>query len=216
MKSYVVIGLGRFGSKAATALYEYGEDVIAIDIHEELVNSVADHVTRAVTADAKNKEALIQLGVADCDCAIVALGTNFASSVLITMNLISLGVKKVICKAHDDTHKEILEKLGASKVIFPERDAAEKIARSLTSPNFLEFIELSDEYGIIEISPPKSWVGKKLHELNIRNRHNVNIIAIVNGEKIRASVNADYVIDKDEKLVILGEYGALNQIKRIK
>lgn len=216
MKSYVIIGLGRFGSKAATALYEYGEDVIAIDLNEKLVNSIANNVTRAVTADAKSKETLIQLGVADCDCAIVAVGTNFASSVLITMNLISIGVKRVICKAHDDTHKEILEKLGANKVIFPERDAAEKIARSLTSPNFLEFIELSDEYGIIEIAPPKSWIGKKIHELNIRNRHNVNIIALKSKEKTKAFVNADHVVEIDEKLVILGEYSALNQIKKIK
>lgn len=216
MKSFAVIGLGRFGSSIARSLYNSGADVIAIDIHEELVNSLADDVTRAVTADAKNKDVLRKLGVDECDCVIVALGTNFSASVLVTMNVVSLGVKNVICKAHDDTHREILEKLGANKVIQPERDVAEKTARSLTSPNFLEFIELSDEYSIIEIAPPKSWVGKEIRELNVRNRYNVNIIAIKKGEKINVSVPADYCINSDIRLVLLGEFDAINQIKRIK
>lgn len=216
MKSYAVIGLGRFGSSIARSLYKSGADVIAIDVHEELVNSIADDVTRAVTADCKNKEDLRRLGVDECDCVIVALGTNFASSVLITMNVISLGVKYVICKAHDSTHREILEKLGANKVIQPERDVAEKTARSLTSPNFLEFIELSDEFSIIEIAPPKSWVGREVRELNVRNKYNVNIIAVKKGDKVNVSVSADYRISNDIKLVLLGEFDAINQIKRIK
>lgn len=216
MKSYAVIGLGRFGSSIAKSLYNSGADVIAIDIHENLVNRIADDVTRAVTADARNKEDLRRLSVDECDCVIVALGTNFASSVLITMNVVSLGVKNVICKAHDDTHREILEKLGANKVIIPERDAAEKTARALTSPNFFEFIELSDEFSIIEIAPPKSWIDKKIHELNIRNKYKVNLVAVKKNDKINVSISADYIITGDTKLFLLGEYDAINQIKSIK
>ena len=216
MKSYAVIGLGRFGTKIATSLYEYGEDVIAIDNNEELVNEIADNVTRAATADAKNKSELLHLGVAECDCAIVALGSDLAASVLVTMNVKSLVVKHIICKAHDDTHREILEKLGADKVIIPERDVAVKTARALASPDFLEFIDLSEEYGIIEVVPPKPWVGKTIRELNIRNKYGVNIIAVKKKERIHVTVPADYEISEDETLVILGEYKALEHIKKIR
>lgn len=215
MKSYAVIGLGRFGTQIATSLYSYGAEVLAIDCNEELVNNIADDVTRAVTADAKNKNDLKRLGVADCDCAIVALGTNLAASVLITMNVKSLGVKTVICKAHDDTHREILEKLGADRVVIPEREVAEKTARSLTSPNFMEFIELSKEYSIIEIAAPKPWIGKTIRELKLRDRFHINIIAVSKDEKMSVSMPADYEIDRDTKLVLLGDYASLNQIKRI-
>ena len=216
MKSYAVIGLGRFGTKIATSLYEYGEDVIAIDNNEELVNEIADNVTRAATADAKNKSELLHLGVSECDCAIVALGSDIAASVLVTMNVKSLGGKHIICKAHDDTHREILEKLGADKVIIPERDVAVKTARALASPDFLEFIALSEEYGIIEVVPPKPWVGKTLRELNIRNKYGVNIIAVKKKERIHVTIPADYEISEDETLVILGEYKALEHIKKIR
>lgn len=216
MKSYAVIGLGRFGSKIATSLYEYGADVIAVDRNEGIINEIADHVTRAVIADAESKNDLKQLGIADCDCVIVSLGSNFASSVLITMNVKSMGVKQVICKAHDDTHREILEKLGADKVIIPERDVAEKTARMLTSNNLLDFVELSDKFGVLEIYPPKSWIGKKVRELHIRNRFNVNIIAIKTAQKTCVTIDADDEIEKDMQMILFGEYDSLNQIKRIK
>lgn len=215
MKSYAVIGLGRFGTRVATSLYEFGEDVLAVDIDNELVNSVADCVTRAAVADAKNKNELKRLGVAQCDCAVVALGSDLASSVLITMNLKSLGVPYIICKAHDDTHREILEKLGADKVVIPEREIAEKTARSLSSPDFLEYIDLSEECGIIEITAPKSWSGKTLKELNIRGKYNINVIAVKDGDRILVSVPAEYAIKASDTLVLLGEYSALNKIKRV-
>ena len=216
MKSYAVIGLGRFGAKIATSLYEYGMDVIAIDINEEYVNAIADSVTRAVTADAKNKNELKRLGIAECDCVIVALGSDLASLVLVTMNVKSLGVDYIICKAHDDMHREILEKLGANKVIIPERDVAEKTARSLASPNFLEYVELSNEYGIIEVLPPKPWIGKTIRELNVRARYHINIIAAKKKDKVIVSMPADFEIAADTKLVLLGDYDALDQIRRIK
>lgn len=216
MKMYAVIGLGRFGTQLAESLYDYGEDVLAIDVDEALVNGIAERVSRAVTADAKNKDVLKSLGVPQCDCAIVALGSDLAASVLVTMNLKSLGVPQIICKAHDDTHKEILEALGADMVIIPERVVAEKTARSLVAPNILEHIELSDDYGIVECSAPQSWEGKTIRELNIRAKYGVNIIAVRLGEEVNVSPSADYTIDGDSTLVLLGEYKSLNQIKKIR
>lgn len=216
MKSYVVVGLGRFGMQIATRLYEYGEDVLAIDISEDLVNQAADHVTRAAVADAKNKEVLRGLGVQSCDCAIVALGSDLSASVLVTMNLKALEVPKIICKAHDDTHSEILYKLGATDVIIPERAVADKLSRSLSSPNVLEYIELSDDYGIVEIAPPRSWVGKTIRDLNIRAKFGVNIIAVKSGESIRVSPSADHKVEGDSVLVLLGDYNSLGKIESIK
>lgn len=215
MKSYAVIGLGRFGTSIATSLYEFGADVLAIDTDVELVNEIADSVTRAAAADAENKNELKRLGVAQCDCAVVAMGSDLAASVLITMNLKSLGVPCIICKAHDDTHREILEKLGADKVVIPEREIAEKTARSLASPDFLEYIDLSEECGIIEIAAPKSWTGKTLKDLNIRSKYGINVIAVKSGEKILVSVSADYQFKSGDTVVVLGEYSALNKIKGI-
>ena len=216
MKSYAVIGLGRFGSQVAARLYEYGEDVLASDLQETLVNQMADRVTRAVIGDAKDKSVLKSLGVADCDCAIVALGSNLAASVLITMNLKSLNVPYIICKAHDDTHREILEKLGADKVIIPERVIADKIASSLAAPNILEYIDLSDDYGIVEVKAPASWAGKSIRDLNVREAFGVTILAIRQGEQTEVSPSALRPIAAGATLVLLGDYASLDAIQKIK
>ena len=213
MKSYAVIGLGRFGEGIAKKLYEYGEDVLAIDTSEELVNGIADRVTRAAVADAREPAVLKGLGVQDCDCAVVAVGTDLASSVLITMNLKNLGVQKIVCKAHDDTHRAILEKLGADQVIIPERVVADKTARELAAPNILEYIELSSECGISEYPSPKAWSGKTLRELNIRAKYGLNVIAVKDGEKIKVSPSADFRLTEGSFLMLLGEYTAMERFR---
>ncbi len=216
MKSYAVIGLGRFGSQIATRLYEYGQEVLVIDRHETIVNQIADHVTRAAVGDAMDKSVLKSLGVADCDCAIVALGSDLAASVLITMNLKSLNVPCIICKAHDDTHREILEKLGADQVIIPERVIADKIAGSLASPNILEYIELSEDYGIVEVNAPRSWIGKSFQEMNVREAFGVTVIAVKQGDQVKVSPPAHYKVAEGATLVLLGDYEALNAIQTLK
>lgn len=214
MKSYAVIGLGRFGSYTAEKLYEQGEEVLAIDTNDSLVEAISDNVTRAVVADAKNRDVLRSLGLQNCDCAIVAIASDLASSVLITMNLKSLGVKHIICKAHDDTHKEILEKLGANNVIIPERAVAEKLAKSLTSPDVLEYINLSDHHGIIEMKSPRKWCDKTIRELNVRAKYDVNIIAIKQKSGIQVSPGADHIVEENDILVLLGRYDALDKLEK--
>lgn len=216
MKSYAVIGLGRFGTKIAESLCENRQEVIAVDVDEEQIDEIADKVTRAVVADARNKNDLKRLDIGQCDCAVIAVGSDLASSVLITMNVKSLGVKTVICKAQNETHREILEKIGADRVIIPEFEVAEKIARSLSSPGFLEYVELSDEYSIIEVAPPKPWVGKTVRELNIRAKYNINILALNRNEKMNMMPSPDTEITNDCTLIMLGEYEKLNIIRKIK
>lgn len=215
MKSYVVIGLGLFGSCVARQLCRLGSEVLAIDTDAELVNAICGDVTNAVVADAQDKEVLKALGVGQCECAVVAIGDNLGASVLITMNLKELGVPYVVCKAHDSTHRRVLEKLGADKVMIPEREVAERLAHSLSSPNVLEFIELSRDYGIVEVPAPRSWAGKSILELNVRAKLGVNIIAIESGKSVNVAPNAQYVIRKDDILVVLGDYDSLAVLQEL-
>ena len=215
MKSYIVIGLGRFGSQAAKRLCELGCEVLAIDCNSDLVQPVSGVVTQAVVADARDKEVLRALGAKDFECAIVAIGTNLADSVLATMNLKELGVPYIVCKASDETHRQVLMKLGADRVVIPEQEQADRLAKSLSSPNVLEYIELSDEHGIVEIPAPKSWQGKSLKELNVRAKLGVNIIAIETDGRINVSPSADYKIAQNDIMVVLGDTAALEAVQKL-
>lgn len=215
MKSYVVVGLGRFGTEAAKQLFALGSEVLAIDTGADVVQQIANDVTHAVVADARDKEVLRALGVADFDCAIVAIGDSLTDSVLATMNLLELGVPYLVCKAYDETHSQILKKLGAHQVLIPEKEQAVRLARSLSNPNVLDYIELSDDYGIIELPAPKNWRGKTLKELNVRAKLGVNIIAVRHGEQINVSPAADYCIVAEDVMVVLGDTIALEKVQKL-
>lgn len=215
MKSFAVIGLGRFGSAAARRLCALGGEVLAIDTNPDLVQQISGEVTSAVVADAQDKDVLKALGVGECDCAVVAIGDSLAASVLATLNLKELGVKHILCKAYDETHRRVLEKLGADRVVIPERDVAERLSHSLINPNVMEYIELSSDYGIVEVPAPKAWVGQSLKELNIRAKLGVNIIAVDSGSVVNVSPGADYKIVKGDVLVMLGDYDSLAVVQKL-
>lgn len=215
MKSYVVIGLGRFGSEVARRLCELGCEVLAVDTHSDLVQQISNDVTHAVVADARDKEVLRALGVKEFDCAVIAIGGSLADSVLATMNVKELGIPRVVCKAHDETHRQVLLKLGADQVVIPEQEQAARLARSLSSYNVLDYIELSSEYGIVEVPAPKCWVGKSLKELNVRAKLGLNILAVKQGQTINVSPAADYPIGEADILVVLGDTGALEKVQKL-
>lgn len=215
MKSYIVVGLGRFGSSLARQLCKLGAEVLAMDVRSDLVQQVANDVTHAVVGDAQDLEVLRALGARDFDCAIIAIGDDLAASVLATMNLKELGVPYIICKAHDNTHRRVLEKLGVDRVIIPEQEHAERLARSLNSHNVLDYIELSEDYGILEVPAPKNWVGKTLKELNVRAKLGINIIAVENGGKTNVSPAADYRINTGDIMVVLGDNLALEAVQKL-
>lgn len=214
MKSYVVIGLGRFGSGLARNLCQLGAEVLAIDVRGDLVQQIANDVTHAVVGDAQDKEVLRALGVRNFDCAIIAIGDNLAASVLTVMNLKELEVPYLVCKAHDVTYGRVLEKLGVDRVVIPELEQAQRLARILHSHNVLDYIELSTDYGILEVPAPKSWIGKSLRALDVRNKLDINIIAVKNGEKTNVSPSADYQICPGDVLAVLGDTVALEAMQR--
>lgn len=213
MKSYVVIGLGRFGAEVATRLYAIGEEVMAIDLNESLIDKIADRVTKAVAADARDRDVLEKLGVDGFDRAIVAVGSDLAASALITMHLKSLNVPYILCKAHDDTYKDILERLGADRVIIPEREVADKLALGMTHAGVMEYIELSNEFGIIEMEPVPEWVGKTIRELELRSRYGMNVIAVRQDDAIKIPPDIDTPIPQNVLMVMLGQYDMFEKLK---
>ena len=215
MKSYFVIGLGLFGQAVARQLCMLGAEVLVMDVRSDLVQQVSGDVTHAVVGDAQDKEVLRALGAREFDCAILAIGDDLAASVLITLNLKELGVPYLVCKAHNETHRRVLEKLGADRVVIPEQEHAQRLGRSLHSHNVLEYIELSEEYGILEIPAPKAWVGKTLKELNVRAKLGVNIIAVGNGKSTNVSPAADYQIREADMLAVLGDNYALEAVQKL-
>lgn len=215
MKSFLVIGLGRFGTEAALNLYKQGCEVLVIDSSSELVQQISDRVTQAVVGDARDKEVLRALDAKSFDCGIVAIGDSLADSVLATMNLKELGVPYIVCKAHDETHTQVLKKLGADKVVIPEKEQAARLAKSLASTNVLDYIELSEDFGIIEIPAPASWENKSLIELNVRAKLGVNILAVKREGNITVSPSADFRIARADTLVVLGDSAALKAMQKL-
>jgi trk system potassium uptake protein TrkA len=215
MKSYIVIGLGRFGSQVARQLYSLGCEVLAMDLSAELVQQISNDVTHAVVGDAQDKGVLKALGVRNLDCAVIAIGDNLAASVLATMNMKELGVPYVVCKAHDETHQKVLEKLGADRVVIPEQENGARLARSLSSPNVLDYIELSEEYGIVETPVPASWCDKTLKELNVRAKLGANILAIRRKGKINVSPAADFMFSAGDVVVVLGDSATLEKVQKL-
>lgn len=216
MKTYLIVGLGRFGTAVALKLQELGNEVMVIDENEEHVQRVADQVTYAVVGDARDEDVLESLGVQNLDCAIVAIGQDLAASVVITLNLKSLGVPQVICKAQDDLQKRALEKLGADRVVIPEREMGMKLAQNLTSSSVLDYVELSRDCGLAEIITPKPWAGKTLLELDVRKKYGVTVAALRKADgDLTVFVDAGYRLKADDELVLVGSNEDLARVQNL-
>ena len=211
MKTFAVIGLGRFGAAVAEKLMTLGHSVLAIDESQQLVAQLADRVTRAVVADAREEDVLRSLGVQNVDCAVIAIGSDVAASILVTMLCKELGIGQVVCKAGSREHKRALIKLGADRVIIPEQEMGDKLAQSLISGNVLEQIALSEEYSIAELA---SWAGKTLRALDIRAKYHVSVIALRRGDDFTVSPGADAAIAAGDTLVALGTVRDLARVMK--
>lgn len=213
MKSFLVIGIGRFGFNLAKTLYELGHEVLAIDEDEERIEEIAEYVTHAVAGDATDETVLKSLGARNFDVAVVALGESMEASILITVLLKEMGVKYIVGKAQSELHAKILTKVGIDRAILPERDMGVRVAHNLAQSNILDYIELSPEHSILEMSVPKKWIGKTLRELDVRARYGVSIMAVKNGVDINISPDPESILSDEDVLVIIGDNDDLNKIK---
>lgn len=178
MKNFAVIGCGRFGSSVATTLYKLGYDVLAIDSDEETIQNISNSVTKAVVVPNPDENTLKELGIGSCDVVIVSIGSDVEASVITTLIVKEIGVPYILCKAGSDIQAKILYKIGANKVITPEREMGIKVAQTLVSENILDKMTVDPSCTILEVITPKQWVGKTLMELNIRKRYSLNVVAI--------------------------------------
>jgi trk system potassium uptake protein len=214
-KRVVVIGLGIFGFNIVKELYESGFEVIAIDKNKEAVQRVRDCSTKAILADGMDKEIMEEIGIQEDDVVIVSFGENLSAATLTTLHLRQMKVKTIIVKAPNEEHKLILEKIGATEVMIPEKEIAHKLAKSLISPNVIDFLPLSDDYMIFEMAPPNSFLGKSIAELQLRSRYRIEVIAIrdiVSG-KFQMVPAADFVIKDGEILVVVGREKDIQRIE---
>ena len=215
MKQFVVVGLGRFGSSLAETLAEKEFDVLAIDINQERVQNMSNIVTHSVEADATDEQALKTLGVRNFDVAVVSIGNDIHSNILATLILKELGVPYVVVKAQDRLHGKILKKVGADRVVYPERDMGMRIAHNLISSNVLDYIEFAKDYSIVEIIATKNMVGKSLAELELRTRFGVNVMAIKRGDDLNVTPGANDRILEDDILVVMGKNENLDDVKQL-
>ncbi len=212
MKSFAVIGLGRFGTAVAKVLAELGNEVLAVDKDPEVIKEVSSLVTYAVEADVMDETVLRDLGISNMDAKVISIGSDLQASIMATLISKELGVKRVVAKAQTELHGKVLKKIGADRIIFPERDMGSRVAHNLTSRNILDYIEVSPEFSILEVEALKSWSGKDLKELRLRNKYGVNVIAIKRGSHVNISPSSDDEI-KDGDIVII--IGSAEDVKKI-
>lgn len=202
---FAVIGLGRFGLSIARSLFESGQEVLGVDVNEERVENAHPYVTHAIIADSTDEETLKSIGIRNFDTVIVAIGNDIQASILSVLMIKELGVKKVIAKALNKLHGQVLTKVGADWVVFPERDMGIRVAHQLLSPNVLNFIELSKDYSVEEIKIPEQMTDKTLRELDLRAKYNLSVIAIRHENDINISPSPDKIIDQGDVLVVIGK-----------
>jgi len=214
---FAVIGLGSFGSNVAKTLYEKGNEVLAVDENKEKIEEVKNFVSHAISMDAADKENLQAMGIKDMDVVIVSLGPEMEASILTVLYLNELGAKRIVAKALTEDHAKILESVGATEVIYPEKDMAIKTALKLSCPNVLEYLPLISGFGIQEIAPPEKFIGKNLRELDLRNKYGIQVIAIKEliPEKTTFVPKADFVLKDSDILVIMGEDKQLEKINAL-
>jgi len=227
MRQFVVIGLGRFGFSVAKTLSEKGHQVLGIDVDEDRVQDLSEIATQAVCADATDEKALKAIGMENIDVAIVGMGDNIEASILTTLVLKELGIKDIVAKAVSEDHRKVLQKVGATKVVAPEKDMGIRVANSLISPTVIEHIELSEDSSIAELIPPAEYINKGLRDIDIRKRYGLNIIAIKkkmkivtkDGEvkeeqKINVAPEPDDTIRKEDILIVVGTNEHIEEFKK--
>jgi len=216
MGQFAIIGIGNFGYYLGRHLYEKGHEVIALDITKAQVQKVKDIVSQAVVVDATDREALEALGISHVDAAVVCIGTRMQASILATLHLKELGLKNILAKATSEEHGRILRKVGANEILFPEKDLAIGVASRLDNPNMLDYLPFIEGYSIVELAPPKDFVGKTLRELNLINRFGIQVLAVkeIIPKGLTLIPKADFQVKDSDALIVLGPDETLEKFQK--
>ncbi|MBP2641455.1 MAG: ktrA [Firmicutes bacterium] len=204
-KQFAVIGLGRFGASVAMTLLKLGYEVLAIDSNPEQVQKFSDSITHVVQADTTDENALKELGIRNFDTVVVAIGADIQANTMTTLLLKDLGVNRIVAKASNTLHGKMLQKIGADQVVYPERDMGQRVAHNLAAPNVLDYIELSPEVSIVEVSAPQMLIGKSLAEAKLRSVYGINVVAIKRGEEMIVPPLPDEKILAQDILIVVGD-----------
>jgi trk system potassium uptake protein TrkA len=217
MKQFVIIGLGNFGYYLAAHLYKKGYEVLAIDKNANRVAEIKDRVSQAVIADATDRKAMEALGLDKMDAAVICIGSVLSESILATLNMKDIGLERVYAKAISEAHSRILQKIGASEVFFPEKDQATSLAERLHNPNMLDYLPFLEGYSIIEMAPPKQFIGKSLRELNLINRFGIQVVAIKElvPERLNLIPTARCVLKDSDIMILLGPNEAFDKLRKV-
>ncbi|HRX57611.1 MAG TPA: TrkA family potassium uptake protein [Eubacteriales bacterium] len=211
-KSFIIIGLGRFGMSTARMLTTLGHEVLAVDKRADRVNAIKDSVMHAVQADTTDERAVSHLGVRNFDCVVICIGDDIRASVLATVLCREMGAKKIVAKAQDDLHQKLLIKTGADRVVQPEHDGGIRLARSLVAEGVLDSLDLSEEYSINEIEVPRDWVGRSLAQINVRNKYGLSVIAVRREGHIAVNFNPNEPFHADDSIYVLGDNKSMERI----
>ena len=211
-KQFVVLGLGSFGASVAVTLQQLGCDVVAVDQDMERINDIADKVTYAMQADIGNPDLLQSLGSRNYDGIVVASSENLEGSILATLAAKEMGSPYILCKAHNSRYAQVLRKVGADAVVFPEEEMGRKIAKNLLSANLADWIELSPDYSIVETAVPKRWIGRTLKDLDVRRTYGVNVVGVKEGDHVEITPDPDVSLKEGMILMLIGSNEALERI----
>ncbi|MBO5159555.1 MAG: TrkA family potassium uptake protein [Lachnospiraceae bacterium] len=212
MKSFLIIGMGKFGHHMCNNLAQLGNELMVVDEIEEKVEDVVDIVTSAKVGDCTKLDVLRTFGVANFDTSFVCIGDDFQSSLEITYNLSELGAKNIISLASTDIQAKFLLRNGADHVIYPERDMASRLAVSISNDSIFDYIKLSDEYSIVEITTAKEWVGKNIIQANIRAKHHINVLAVKDDNGKISMPGAEYIFNKEDHVIVMGLQEDINRL----
>ena len=214
-RQFVVIGCGRFGTSVAMKLNELGSEVMVVDNNEEIIQDISEYVTHAVQADATDENTIRSLGIRNFDVAVVTIGSDIQSSILITLMCKELGVKHVVAKAQNELHAKVLYKIGADRVVFPEREMGIRIAKNLVYENVLDYVELDPRYGIAEIYAPDEWIGKTIKELDLRSKHHINVLGLKQGADLNVQFDPEEELTEGTVLVVIGGNADINKLEKL-
>ena len=211
-KQYLVIGCGRFGSSVAKKMCQLGNEVMVIDKDEDSINNIAELVTHTAIVDVTEERDLKSIGLGNFDVVIVAISSDIRASIMATVMAKEMGVPKVVCKAKDELQAKVLYKIGADKVVFPERDMGRRLAYNLASENILDQINLDPEYSIMEIVTPQNWVGKTIIELNLRAKYDITVLAVKTQSGLKVMPSPNYKMQEKNILIIIGKTDKISDI----